>query len=430
MKLILRYKRLTSVTVLLIVCVFALTKCVNDEKETEEKGEMQKSIDTSAYARKVSFDQFGGSATCANSHKDIFAKHIKTGHYLTSQPATEKFVLGSFKSGENEYDYNPLTKVVMEKRDSGLFQVVYHQGKEKFALHFDIVTGSGAKGQSYLYWRKNRLFQMPVTYYTAADQWSNSPGFPDKVVLNRPITSRCLECHATYAEVISPPGKEPEDFDHKKMLFGVDCEKCHGPGAAHVEFQTSNPADTTGKHIINPAGFTRQQNLDLCGLCHGGTLEKLKPSFEYIAGEPLSAYFKEKNISNATPMYDNVDVHGNQLGLLKASKCFTSSNLTCNNCHNTHENERGKTALFSQRCMTCHQPDHDNFCKLKSVPVSSLKANCIDCHMPSRKSQAITLLLPGEAVPTAASVRSHFIAVYPQEVKNFVTGRDETVPKK
>ncbi|MFC0774925.1 multiheme c-type cytochrome [Terrimonas alba] len=427
MQLSLKYKRLTIVTALMIISVFALTKCITNEKEKKEEG--KEKADTVAYTRKISFEKFAGSATCANCHKDIFAKHIKTGHYLTSQPALEKFVLGSFKPGKNEYDYSPLTKVVMEKRDSGLFQVVYQQGEERYALHFDIVTGSGAKGQSYLYWRNNRLFQMPVTYYTAADQWSNSPGFPDKVVLNRPITSRCLECHATYADIISTPGKEPEEFDHNKMLFGVDCEKCHGPGAEHVEFQTRNPADTRGKYMINPASFTRQQNLDLCGLCHGGALEKLKPSFEYVAGEPLSNYFKEKKISNPTPMYDNVDVHGNQLGLLKASKCFTASNLTCNNCHNTHENERGKTALFSQRCMTCHQPGHSNFCTIKSIPRSSLKANCIDCHMPATKSQAITLLLPGQSVPTAASVRSHFIAVYPQKVKDFVTGKEKSRSK-
>lgn len=422
MEFILKYRRLTIVMTTMFLCVFALTKCISNEKEKNE--EEQKNDNTVVQTEKTSFSRFAGSATCANCHKDIFATHVKTGHYLTSQPALEKFILGSFKPGKNEYAYSPLTKVVMEKRDSGLFQVVYHQGEEKYTLHFDIVTGSGAKGQSYLYWRNNSLFQMPVTFFTAARQWSNSPGFPDKVVLNRPITSRCLECHATYAVVISPPGKVPEEFDRTKMLFGVDCEKCHGPGAAHVEYQARNPVDTTGKHIINPAGFTRQQKLDLCGLCHGGALEKLKPSFDYIAGEPLSDYFKEKNISNATPMYDNVDVHGNQLGLLKASKCFTSSNLTCNNCHNTHANERGKTALFSQRCMTCHQPGHENFCKLKSVPASSLKANCIDCHMPLRKSQAITLLLPGETVPTAASVRSHFIAVYPQEVKSFLTGKE------
>ena len=56
--------------------------------------------------------------------------------------------------------------------------------------------------------------------------------------------------------------------------MGVDCEKCHGPAARHVEFQTQNPKETIAKFIINPAGFSRQQSLDMCALCHGGRLQK------------------------------------------------------------------------------------------------------------------------------------------------------------
>jgi len=270
---------------------------------------------------------------------------------------------------------------------------------------------------------------MPITYYTAANQWSNSPGFPNKVVLNRPITSRCLECHTTYAETISAPGKEPEEFDHDRILFGVDCEKCHGPAAQHVEFQTKNPNDKTGKYIVNPASLTRQQNIDLCALCHGGTKAKTRPSFEFTVGDTLSNFFVLGDLKTATPNYDNVDVHGNQYGLLAASKCFTMSSMTCNSCHNTHENERGNIKLFSQRCISCHQADHGKICKMTATMGSAITSNCIDCHMPSKRSQAITLMLPGQNVPTAASVRSHFISIYPDEVKKFVTGKEKTQTK-
>ncbi|HUM66618.1 MAG TPA: hypothetical protein PLV32_12255, partial [Chitinophagaceae bacterium] len=118
--------------------------------------------------------------------------------------------------------------------------------------------------------------------------------------------------------------------------------------------------------------------------------------------------------------FDNIDVHSNQLGLLKASKCFTQSNMTCNSCHSSHENERGNTKLFSQRCMNCHKPEHDNFCKMAPNLGASITSNCIDCHMPSQRSRAITLDLPGSEVPVAAFVRSHFISVYPDEVRKFL----------
>lgn len=51
---------------------------------------------------------------------------------------------------------------------------------------------------------------------------------------------------------------------------------------------------------------------------------------------------------------------------------------------------------------------------------SSIKENCIDCHMPLRPSKTITELLPGKARPTAALIRSHDIAIYPEETKKIL----------
>ena len=43
----------------------------------------------------------------------------------------------------------------------------------------EMVIGSGRKGQSYLYWYHGLLFELPVSYLTAANQWINSPGDQD-----------------------------------------------------------------------------------------------------------------------------------------------------------------------------------------------------------------------------------------------------------
>ena len=159
--------------------------------------------------------------------------------------------------------------------------------------------------------------------------------------------------------------------------------------------------------------LSRQQNLDLCALCHGGRLHKTKPSFEFIAGDTLKNYFVKDTVS---PDTKSMDVHGNQYGLLNESKCFRmSSTLTCVTCHNPHENERGKVELFSQRCMTCRNKEHGTFCKINPALFSSIKSNCIDCHMPRQASSAITVLLPGGVAPTAALIRTHLIKVYPDE---------------
>jgi mono/diheme cytochrome c family protein len=386
-----------------------LTKCIN-EKQKESVEQIQTENERPAATR----DQFAGSSTCASCHKDVYERHLTTAHYLTSQPASEKTILGSFDTGKNEFVFSDRVKVVMEKRDSGLYQVAYLNGKENQSRKFDIVVGSGTKGQSFLNWIQNGLFQMPLTYFTAAHQWSNSPGYPGKVVFNRPITSRCLECHSTYVEKISELNKEPEEFDRNKIIYGVDCEKCHGPAAKHVEFELQNSKDTATHYIVNPSKLTRQQNLDLCALCHGGSLSKTKPSFSFQAGDRLPDYF---SIDTAGRNTADIDVHGNQYGLLAASKCFKESEMTCNSCHDPHENEKGKIALISKRCMNCHSSEHNKECKMKPVIGSAISQNCIDCHMPEQSSRSIAVFLQGSQFPVAALMRTHLIKIYPSETQ-------------
>jgi Cytochrome c554 and c-prime len=416
MKQITRYKR-SAIAICIIICNgFFLTQCINRQN------------DEPAVIKKVNFKQFAGSATCANCHKDIYNIHIHTAHYNTSQPATATTLKGSFEPGKNSFSYSEHTTVAMEKRDSSFYQVAYADGVEKLARRFDIVMGSGAKGQTSAYWHNNQLFQLPITYFTAANEWSNSPGYPQKAIFNRPISSRCMECHSTYANTISAAGIEPEEFEHTSIIYGVDCEKCHGPGAAHAAFQLEHPAETKGKFIINPTSLLKQQQLDACALCHGGKLQKTKPSFEFIAGDKLSDYFTfdTTTVSNA----DNIDVHGNQYGLLRASKCFRiSETMTCNTCHNPHENERGKIEVFSRRCTSCHTTnEHGNgkICKMTASLGISINNNCIDCHMPAKASRAIAVFLPGASIPVSAYIRSHFISIYPEETKKIMDKKKAT----
>ncbi|MEP6615604.1 MAG: multiheme c-type cytochrome [Ginsengibacter sp.] len=403
-----------AVIFLIISTVFFLVQCINNGEEEVYKKEKGVEI---TEVRKIKFQQYAGSATCITCHKKIYETHVHTAHYFTSRPAEEKFIKGSFEKDRNVYVFHPGLSVSMEKRDSGLYEVAYSNGVEKAARRFDIVMGSGAKGQTYLWWRGANLYQLPITYFTAADQWCNSPGFPDKVDFVRPITSRCLECHTTYVNTTSPVQQVPEEYDHNQILYGVDCEKCHGPAEKHVEYQLQNPKDSTAKYIINPARLTRQQNLELCALCHGGRLQKIKPSFEFTAGDKLSDYF----VPNTTGPTVG-DVHGNQYGMLRESKCFLrSGTLTCVTCHNPHENERGKIALLSQRCITCHNTEQHTFCKIDPARVPSMKSNCIDCHMPKQRSMSIAVLLPGDVVPTAALIRTHLIKIYPEETEKVIS---------
>ena len=400
---IVHYRRSLQILFAIFLCTFLFITCI--DRESKKVNSV------------IKYEQYAGSSTCINCHKDIYNSHIQTAHYLTSQKANEKNIKGSFKDGENRFYFNAATFVAEEKRGDQLFQVEYVNGEEKKFEPFDITVGSGKRGQTYLYWDQNKLFQLPISYFTSVNQWSNSPGFSNRIVFKRPITSRCLECHSTYFEKTSKEGIEPEDFSKKNIVYGVDCERCHGPAAQHVDFHQKNPNEKKGQFIINLNSFTRKQKLESCRVCHGGKIPKTKPSFSFQAGDNLSDYFAIDTIAKDVA---DIDVHGNQYGMMIASKCFKMSEMTCGTCHSPHENETGKVTTFSQRCMNCHNEEHNNFCKAKDKVGKNIVKNCIDCHMPELPSKSVMVLLQGESTPTFASMRAHFISVYPDETKKFL----------
>lgn len=285
-------------------------------------------------------EQFAGSQACKSCHAGIYNSYLHTAHYFTSSPGEKEYIKGNFEEAHNTYYYTPYDRVVMEQRDSGLYQASYYKEQAKEAERIDIVIGSGSKGQTYLYWNYNALFQLPVSYFTAADSWANSPGNGEAVTYGRPVFARCLECHTTY---IKQQNSSVSQFDKTQIIYGVSCESCHGAAAKHVQYQQQNPEIKTAKFIINPGKLGRQQQLDQCGLCHSGIQQNIQPAFTFKPGDTLVRFYKESNDSALVN-----DVHGSKYHLLLQSKCFRNSEvMTCTTCHNTHEDQKGNIAAFS-----------------------------------------------------------------------------------
>lgn len=358
-------------------------------------------------------EQFAGSASCKSCHADIYNSYQHTAHQLTSAPGEKKFIKGSFESGQNMVYYSPYDRVAMEDRDSGLYQTSYYKNEAKQSARMDMVIGSGTKGQTYLYWNNYSLFQLPVSYFTAANSWANSPGNNDAIVYNRPVFARCLECHATYAKQLNSNGSQ---FAKSQIVYGVTCESCHGAAAKHVQYQQAHPSVKDAKFIINPGKLNRLRQIDQCGLCHSGIQQNIQPVFTFIPGDTLAHFYKENEDSALVN-----DVHGSKVSLLEKSACFIKTNtLTCNTCHNTHQNQRGNMAMFSTKCMNCHTEANHNFCKMAPAIGEAIKTNCIDCHMPLQSSNVLSVYLPQEGKTVAATMRQHLIKVYPEETEKMM----------
>jgi hypothetical protein len=351
-----------------------------------------------------------GDAACGLCHQDQARTYSRTAHHWTSQVAGKDSIAGKFISGANVLKTsNPGLLFRMDARADGFYQTAVlgiEPVTRERSERFDLAVGSGRKGQTYLYWKGDQLFQLPVSYWVELGQWVNSPGFRDGAAdFNRPVVPRCLECHATYAESVAGP-PPPNHYTKGSVALGIACERCHGPGVDHVAAHRSGTAGISGRPIVNPGKLPRDRQVEVCAQCHGGPGKRLLASlFNYVPGTPLDDYIERDHFDPAA----NIDVHGNQVALLQRSLCFQSSpDMSCSTCHNVHEPQRD-AAAFSERCLTCHKPES---CGMYPKIGAQIANRCVDCHMPNQESNLIVSDSNGKQVKPM--VRTHWIKVYPE----------------
>ena len=193
--------------------------------------------------------RFAGSESCVPCHGSIYRTHLITAHANTSALANDSTLLGSFGT-ENDQIYLTGSQVKMVKEDGVHYQNTVMRGRAKPLKEspISIVIGSGVKGQSHLTWQQDSLYQLQVSYFTATDDWINSPGFPE-YPFKRPITDECIKYHVTFAKNNSFTGKT-NTYDKGSFIYGISCERCHGPLQAHVDHHTNDPKDTIANSVF------------------------------------------------------------------------------------------------------------------------------------------------------------------------------------
>jgi hypothetical protein len=237
------------------------------------------------------------------------------------------------------------------------------------------------------------------------------------IYFNKQVGGQCIQCHGTYARTAEQEGKGTV-FDRNSIIYGIDCERCHGPAVDHIAFHTTHPGERSGKYIINARLLGRQQRLDACALCHSGLRQEIGQPFTFAVGDTLDNYSIAGYDEDST---SSLDVHANQYGLLTSSKCFKmAGQMDCSSCHNVHVNEFNSLQLFSQRCLNCHHGTTHTTCTFPPVSQKALYANCIDCHMPALPSRNILLQVSGPDKPVHDLVRTHHIGIYPVSSKEYL----------
>jgi DmsE family decaheme c-type cytochrome len=172
---------------------------------------------------------------------------------------------------------------------------------------------------------------------------------PDVGKYSKNGADTCLGCHddetATYSGTAIFRSRHAQRGD-KHAPFGeggLQCEACHGPGAAHAKGKKAEQIFGYGAESKS----TPAERNTVCLGCHEATSR---------TGWHAGAHER--------------------------------ADLACTDCHKMHR-ERDAVltkATQSSVCLTCHKQQRSDFLKASSHPVRQGKMACSDCHAPHGSS--------------------------------------------
>jgi tetratricopeptide (TPR) repeat protein len=345
------------------------------------------------------------SAQCAGCHQEIARTYRLTGMGRSFYRAAAGDMVEDYKAHNIVYHRASDRYYTMIERDGKWYQR-RHQigfgGKETNVVEKQVeyVIGSGNHSRTYVYRNsEGKLVEMPVSWYSEkGGYWAMSPGYDraNQEDFRRVIVNDCFSCHDAYPQSTDPRSASSSNFSDPvfgdRVPEGIDCQRCHGQGRAHVEAAGSGKAtpETIRRTIVNPARLDRDRQLETCMQCHLETTSRMASKiprydhapFSYRPGEPLGDYFLYFDHQAGTGHDDKFEI-AHAAYRLRKSACFRSSKMTCTTCHNPHEIPRGEEANrhYAAVCKTCHADVH--------AAEISAKADCIGCHMPKRRSDDV-----------------------------------------
>ncbi len=341
------------------------------------------------------------AAVCARCHEDIAETYRKTGMGRSFYLPTAGNVVEDYVHANAIFHQPSGLHYTMIEHNGEFFQrrsEAGFDGKETNVMEerIDYVIGSGNHSRSYLHRAPDgQLIELPVSWYSeGSGYWAMSPGYDWKgqTDFRRAITGECMFCHNGYPQ--SDAGIERSIFP-KMLPQGIDCQRCHGPGRAHVEAAMSGHSapELVRSTIVNPGRLDRERQLEVCMECHLKTSfhepneERAfdRAVFSYRPGQPLEdfkLYFEPVGHENPSSIEsDNFEID-HAAYRLRMSACFRNSQMTCLTCHDPHNIPNGPEAVahYTEVCLSCHQG-------VKHTVALPPTSTCLSCHMPKRRTQ-------------------------------------------
>lgn len=293
-----------------------------------------------ALAAPVASAQFAGAQVCAQCHASLARAQSASRHAAALRPAAQTDLAALMNARPMRersgiaFSYSP--------REDGV-AVSIAQGAARIDALLEWAFGAGAQGITPVARREGVYYEHRLSWYREpghAARTLGHPGAPSEtpekalgIAQSNATITKCFACHATGVR----PGP-----DLTGMTPGVTCERCHGPGAAHVK--SALPADVARLSKLNA-----QESVQQCAECHRAT----------------------------APLDDPATVRYQPVGL-SASRCFqVSGTLSCITCHDPHADASQDAKFYAAKCLGCHAAGGAAIKQCQRAE----KADCLPCHM-------------------------------------------------
>jgi hypothetical protein len=303
----------------------------------------------------VAQEGYVGAKVCGTCHPEEYKRQSQSNHANALHPAStiaQLEVPGGW--GAESTDVNAAHFEF--RKGPAEYTVTVALGKEEKEIPIHWVFGAADQGYTFFSrLSKGQFLEHRLSYYKRKGGFDITPGHGAHtsrsleqavgVPASPAAAFRCLRCHSPYVK------QTPEVPDFSSVVPGVTCERCHGPGAGHVNAILSGASE---RRILNPGKLSGDELLLMCGGCH-----RTEPPPGTLFDDPIVTRFQP-------------------IGL-QMSACFQKSNgaITCTTCHNPHENARSSAdGFYTQRCVNCHNRPSIRRCAVQPA------SGCISCHMP------------------------------------------------
>lgn len=343
-----------------------------------------------SYLNLASEVQYTGRESCQPCHQEIYDSYLKTGMGRSLYRPRKDELIERFGPAEvvldvhSGYSYHPYwsgdSLYILEFRLAGTD--TSYQRRERI----DYIVGSGHQTRSYLLERNGHFYEAPITWYVTRARWDLSPGYEDgqNTRFDRAIGEECMACHTGHIAF-----EKGTLNQFREVSLGIDCEKCHGPGAIHIERKEAGELIDVGKYIdytiVNPRKLALDKQFDVCQQCHLQGVNVL------VDGKSVTDFRPGMDLSEVYDIYIEKYKDEASFGIashaerLQQSRCFIASagEMTCTTCHNPHESvQLTDPQVFVKQCQSCHGGEEQLDCGIAPEMMAANDGDCISCHMP------------------------------------------------